>query len=137
MLISICLGILFVFAIALVARASEAHAAVRYAAVELDIGHLVTAIKSVENWDGRTPGAQGEWGPMQMTPAIYKRFASDERAYVRYLLEECRKLRKPPTAWLVGLLHNAGYPAVRDHRALEAKLNFAERVATVYKELSK
>ena len=51
----------------------------------LDLERLVWAIKQVENWDGHTPGRLGEWGPMQMRPAIYKRYANDELGYVQKL----------------------------------------------------
>lgn len=134
---SLIIGALFVLVVALVTRAANAQAAVQYGGWTLDIGHLITAIKRAENWDGKTMGARGEWGPLQMTPLIRKQFEHDERAYIRYLFKECAKLGKPPTAWLVGLLHNAGYPAVRNHTALAAKLDFAERVENLYNDLNR
>lgn len=134
---SILTGALLVVLIAVLTRSLRAEVRVRYVEHSLDIGHLITAIKTVEAWDGKTPGAMGEWGPMQMRPAIYKRFSTDERGYVKELIKECMKLDKKPGAWIIGLLHNAGYPAVRDHRALAAKLNFAERVENVYNLLNR
>lgn len=110
---------------------------IRYVEHDLDIGHLITALKQTENWDGKTQGGRGEWGPLQMLPGIYRRFAKDERGYIRHLIGECHKLNKRPTAWLIGLLHNAGYPAVRDHHALAAKLDFAQRVENLYNELNR
>lgn len=137
MLTSIIIGILFVIAVALVTRAANAQATVQYADWTLDIDYMIRAIKLAENWDGKTPGQMGEWGPMQMRPAIYKQFGNDERGYIRELFKECAKLRKRPTAWLVGLLHNAGYPAVRDHKAMAAKMDFAQRVENLYNDLNR
>lgn len=134
---SIIFGALLVVVIAIITRNLRADIRIHYVEHGLDIGHLITAIKTVEAWDGKTKGAMGEWGPMQMRPAIYKRFAYDERGYVKELIKECVLLDKKPGAWIIGLLHNAGYPAVRDHRALVTKLEFAERVENVYNLLNR
>lgn len=134
---SIIFGALTVFLIAILTRNLRADVRVQYIEHGLDIGHLVTALKTVEHWDGKTPGARGEWGELQMMPAMRKLYGNDFRAYVRYLILECKKLHKQPSAWLVGLLHNAGYPAVRDHKELAAKLDFAERVENVYNDLNR
>lgn len=123
---------------AIVVRAAS-YSEIKYPTIHpdpLDLERLVWAIKQVENWDGHTRGAMGEWGAMQMRPAIYKRYANDELGYVQKLVDEARSLNRLPTPWLIGLLHNAGYPAVAKHRAHAAKLDFAQRVENCYEDRS-
>ena len=104
----------------------------KFTAPPLDIPRLIAAIKEVENWDGHTRGRMGEWGPMQMRPAIWKVYANDEAGYIAKLMGEATSLGRRPTPWLIGLLHNAGYPAVASQRAMALKLDFASRVENVY-----
>lgn len=98
----------------------------------LDVPRIIYAIKQVENWDGHTRGAAGEWGPMQMTPSIYLIFHEDEPGYIRHLESEAWVCGRRPTPWVIGLLHNAGYPAVHSGKLPAMKKDFASRVQNVY-----
>lgn len=98
----------------------------------LDVPRIIWAIKQVENWDGHTRGAAGEWGAMQMRPAIYARYHNDEVGYINELILECSRIPRKPTVYIVALLHGAGFPRVRSQRCGAAKFDYAARVQNVY-----
>lgn len=141
----------FIFA-ALIFIAANLHAALPLRGPPaLDVKRLIEAIKAVENWDFHTPGQHGEQGRMQFTQARWAEFTKvplwwaashtphqireTERVEVRYvthLSEEAKRLGRPQTAFIIGLLHTAGYEAVRMKSYSMRKTEFAQRVQTIY-----
>ena len=119
---------------------------------KLDVERLLDAIAAVENWDGKTRGAAGEWGPWQMTPEVWKRCRGNIRKTLQ--MAEPHELRAAareelqfriatlqinhhvPTAFLVALAWGAGVRATLDGKATEKKREYARRVETVYEKAS-
>jgi hypothetical protein len=115
---------------------------------KLDVERMLDAIAGVENWDGRTPGAAGEWGPWQMTPAVWKhcrgtlhktlqqatpselRTAAREELHFRMATLEINHHKL--TAFLVGLSWTAGVKATLSNTATDAKREYAKRVEAIY-----
>lgn len=98
----------------------------------LDVPKLIRSIKAVENWDGRSTGARGEWGELQMLPAIRAKWGENEVGYVNELVGECYAIQRVPSPYLVGLLHNAGLSKVISGRVEARHYDFSQRVSNVY-----
>lgn len=115
---------------------------------KLEVERMLDAIAGAENWDGRTPGAAGEWGPWQMTPAVWKhcrgtlrkslqqatpselRTAAREELHFRIVTLEMN--HEPITPFIVGLAWTAGMSATLKNTASRVKHDYAHRVANIY-----
>ena len=115
---------------------------------KLDVERMLDAIAGVENWDGHTKGAAGEWGPWQMTPTVWKhcrgtlhktmqqatpselRTAAREELHFRIVTLEMN--HETITPFIVGLAWGAGMTATLKNTATRAKHDYAHRVANLY-----
>ena len=115
---------------------------------KLDVERLLDTIAAVENWDGKTTGAAGEWGAFQMTPATWKHCRGTLHKTIRQATpSELRTAAREEllfrmatlqinhhtlTPFLVGLAWGAGVSAVLKDSASDAKREYALRCAAVY-----
>lgn len=108
----------------------------------LDRARILRCIAAVENWDGKTPGARGEWGAWQMLPSVYAQYAGrrireatpvDLEAtailHVGWIIETLAARRLPVSAYTIGLAWVAGIDAVRPSAI---KRDYARRCQNIY-----
>lgn len=122
----------------------------------LNVRLLIVAISKAENWDGVAIGQAGERGRLQFTATTWYKFShkphhwaerrsadmkkeSDavEFEYIMELQEECRKIGKPVTPYMIALLHNAGQPVVASGKVPAMKRDFAQRAVNLYEAMTK
>ena len=121
----------------------------------VSVEFAILAIADVENWDGKSIGKAGERGRLQFTKARWGQLSTKpfrwadsrqnfaikethrvERAHIVDLIEQCKKIHRRPTAYLVAAFHTAGFTAVSSGHIQAFKKDFAERVAIVYYQLA-
>jgi hypothetical protein len=120
---------------------------------KLDIERMLDAIRGAENWDGKSTGHAGEYGPYQMTPEVWRksrmgwkkdireatpdewRAAALEDLRFRIVSLEINHFRVTP--FLAALAWTAGVRAVITHTASRAKADYATRAERLYAETSK
>ena len=118
----------------------------------IDEGKMLDSIRQVENWDGKTLGAKGEWGPWQMTPGVFHDYIRTpvgvkvrtatktqlREAAVKHLAWLFGMLSEhhlPVTPYAIGLAWGAGFEAVRTNSASPAKRDYAQRCENLYLSL--
>ncbi len=122
----------------------------------INVRILTIAIAKAENWDGKSIGAAGERGRLQFTATTWFKFShkphhwaerrspdmkkeSDavEFEYIMELQDECRKMGRAVTPYMIALLHNAGGPTVASNKVPAAKRDFAQRALNLYEAMTK
>lgn len=122
---------------------------------DLNLVRVTEAIRTVENWDGKSVGKSGELGPYQILPSVWKQFsqkplswaysefpeAKAEQTRVANALVSWIFLRLPllnykRSAYSIGLVYCAGYENARNNTISRAKHDYADRVYNVYRELN-
>ncbi len=106
---------------------------------------MLDAIKAVENWDGRTPGAAGEWGAFQMKPDVWRKYSklsqrratpAEERivarAHLHWVRGALRSNRLPDKPWFIAAAWGAGVDAVKTRTMSPRKIDYADRAETIY-----
>ncbi len=119
---------------------------------ELDVERLLDAIKDVEAWDGKSTGAAGEYGPFQITPAVWihcrtvrktmiQATPSEHRAAARaellFRIATAQINHMTVTPYICGLLWGAGVSATIGHTASPAKHEYATHVMNCYEAANK
>lgn len=124
-----------------------------------DIDVMLEALRQVENWDGRSRGADGERGPWQITPAVWCKYSDkpfawadgrsfDARIEQRRVAREhvyditlwLESEKTNPTPFRVALVYCAGWSAYAHaipHKPSKAKRDYARRATNIYSELIK
>ena len=111
----------------------------------VDEARMLWALVQVENWDGRTAGRSGEWGPLQIKPATWRQFSKvpQRRATVEEVqrvalchLRNCtdglRRTGLPVTPYWVALVWRAGLRNLQRHTVKREWRNYAERAENCY-----
>lgn len=117
-------------------------------APEIDVERLLDCIAQVENWDGHSAGAAGEWGEFQMRPEVWQhcrgalrktmkqatpsehRTAAREELLFRMATLEINHVKATP--YSAALAWTAGVAAVVNQTAREEKRAYAKRVVNLY-----
>lgn len=125
---------------------------------DIDVELMADAIRMVENWDLRSPGAAGELGYWQITPGVWREFSSQpfmvaglmteaaeteqRRVAVAIILDIKNRLiliGRKPTPYLVALCYNAGFGCAiyhQPHFPSGRKIEYAHRAENIYREYS-
>jgi hypothetical protein len=112
-----------------------------------DTDRILDAIALTENWDGKTVGKAGEWGPWQMTPANWRRYSPHipirhankaqlrqvAREHLAYLVGRLRGYGiETPSVWMLGLAWAAGPFKASKYTGRPEKIDYANRVEALY-----
>ncbi len=122
----------------------------------LDLDDVVEAIRQVEHWDGSSIGASGERGPFQFTKSTWSEFSKkpfwwasgygwacrEEQyatalRYVTWINDNLVHVPLRETAYSVALVYTCGYTAVKHGKPSREKRDYAQRVQTIYDQLTK
>jgi hypothetical protein len=117
---------------------------------ELSQERLLDAIAQAENWDGITPGKAGEWGPWQMTPAVWRQhmgalpFRTASKAdlrqaaakHLRWLCQTLNSRYLPVNPFYLAVAWNAGWRAAASKNRLPPDVaDYAQRVTNLYENV--
>ncbi len=118
----------------------------------LDVERLLDAIAEVEAWDGKTPGASGEWTRWQMLPSVWLHCRTVRKTMIQATPSEHRAAARQEllfriataqinhmtvTPYLCGLLWGAGVSATINHKAGPAKHEYATHIMNCYEAAKK
>lgn len=111
----------------------------------LDEERMLDAIKSTENWDGRTRGKAGEWGAFQIKPDVWRkysklseRWATPEqerlvaRLHLRWVRSQLVDNHLPDKPWFIAAAWAAGVTAVNNRSFSREKQAYADRAEAIY-----
>lgn len=149
LLFFIAAGILLTLFLARRAQAQVVTVPVVRKADWIDLQVMVETQRVVENWDGRTAGAGGEWGDWQFKPALWAEMmpsvaqrgatAAEERTaatqHILRIMSWLPELNQPHTPISIALIFKAGYGAVKRNKWTRDDYDYAIRSAAIYHEL--
>lgn len=146
LIVAAFLGLLLLFSTALAGRSIPD---------DVDLDLMVSALRQVENWDGRSRGSAGERGYWQITPAVWSQFSdarpfqyADSRSpgaveiqrtvasvYVLWIRRRLIEGNMRLTPYNFALVWSAGWDCVfhhRPHSPSKAKRDYAKRAVNIY-----